>query len=76
MDRAASNYLGDGSTGAKLTALMEERGMSQRRLSALSGVSMATIKRMRSGDMVGSMHSWSMVMRALDADCNEFMKGE
>lgn len=59
-------------TGSKLIKLMREKGMSKKRLSRESGVSEATLRRMCCGNMVGSMHSWALVLDALDADYNDF----
>lgn len=63
-----------GTTGAKLTALMHERGMSQNAVAARAGVSVATLRRMRSGDMVGMLDTWARVLSALEADANDFVR--
>lgn len=59
-------------TGSKLVELMRAKGVSKKRLSRESGVSEATLRRMCCGNMVGSMHSWALVLDALDADYNDF----
>ena len=64
------------STGEKLTSLMREKGMGKRALAMKSGVSLATIRRMCSGDMRGSIYSWHRVLSVLGGDANEILRGD
>lgn len=75
-DDMSSRYMGDDSTGAKLTRLMADKGVSKNRLAAESGVSKSTIRRMCSGHRVGTFDSWARVLTALGADANEFMESD
>lgn len=71
---AANHDNAPGTTGAKLTALIRERGMSQRAVADAAGISVATLRRMRSGDMIGMLDTWARVLTVLDADANEFVR--
>lgn len=75
-DDMSSRYMGEDSTGARLSRLMAERGVSMNRLADESGVSKSTIRRMCRGHRVGTFDSWARVLPALGADANEFMESK
>lgn len=52
-------------TGARLTALMEERGVGVRELHRRTGVSITTIRKLRAGHLAGNLLTWALVSRAL-----------
>ncbi len=58
-------------TGQILETKMKERGYGKRRLARESGISYRTICRIISGDMVGSLHTWSMIARALECKISD-----
>lgn len=73
---AANRDNSPGTTGAKLSALMQERGMSQNAVAEKAGISVATLRRIRSGDMIGMFDTWARVLTVLDADANDFVRIE
>ena len=62
-------------TCGNLARLMEERGVSVRELSRRTGLSLASVRRLRRADMSGSLHTWALVARALECGVDELIRG-
>ena len=58
-------------TGESLSEAMRACGVSVADLARAAGLSEGTVRRMRSGDMVGSLHSWAMAADALGMTVGE-----
>lgn len=63
-------------TGARLTALMEEKGVGVRELHRRTGVSITTIRKLRAGHLEGNLLTWTLVSRALGVGVGYFMDEE
>lgn len=61
-------------TGARLTALMEEEGVGVRELHRRTGVSITTIRKLRAGHLEGNLLTWTLVSRALGVRVGYFIE--
>lgn len=62
-------------TGEALRRSMASRGYSSRRLSAESGVSESTIRRLMDTDMTGNLATWAALLAVLRDDINNILGG-
>lgn len=63
-------------SGDRLRLVMSEQRMSISKLSRLTGLSRSTIRRMRSGDLCGSLHSWLIVSNALGVPLDSILEDD
>lgn len=62
--------------GANLSAIMERRGVGVRALAADTGLSISTVRRLRSSKGGGNMRTWSRVAESLGVSVGEIVGGE
>ncbi len=62
-------------TAERLRAIMDERGVSVRHLSAVTGLSLSTVRRIRRCDMAGSLYTWDLVCRAVGCSVDDILGG-
>lgn len=61
---------------ARLVEVMSRRGVGVRRLASMTGLSLNTIRRLRSRDLTGSAYTWVLVADALEVDVSELLGGK
>lgn len=62
-------------TAERLRAIMDARGVSVRHLSASTGLSLSTVRRIRRCDMAGSLYTWDLVCRAIGCSIDDILGG-
>lgn len=60
-------------TSDVLVELMETKGVSVHGLANETGLSLATIRRLRRQNMVGSVYTWSLIAEALGVSLSELI---
>lgn len=63
-------------SGERLIEVMQERGFSINRLSAESGISGDTIRRMRKGNYVGYVDSWVRIANVMGVGLTDLLQDE
>lgn len=71
MGARANDYIGDGSTGAALKKALKSRGVSQARLSRITGLDESTVYRLCNGDRIGSLDTWMRISETLGMSIDE-----
>lgn len=61
-------------TNEALSRLMDERGVSVRDLARATGLSLASVRRLRAKDMSGNLHTWVLVADALGVKVDDVLK--
>ena len=62
-----------GSGGSRLLAVMEERGVSRRRLAKMTGLDCRTVSGICSGKREGNMATWRAIARALGCSLDDIV---
>ena len=60
-------------TGERLSEIMTEKGVSVRELARETGLSLASVRRLRRGRMEGNLYSWALVAKALGVSVDDFI---
>lgn len=70
----SNNNVDESSTGYKLRQALKDKGYTLQSAATKSGVSYATIQRMCSGDMIGTVAAWIKVSKAIGVSIAELVE--
>lgn len=69
----SNNKVDESSSGFKLRKAIKDKGYTMQSTATKSGVSYATIQRMCSGDMIGTIAAWAKVSDAIGVSLSELV---
>lgn len=67
---------GKTNAGARLSAIMERRGVGVRALAADAGLSISTVRRLRRSEGGGNMGTWARVAKSLGVSVGDLLGGD
>lgn len=72
----SNDHTGEGTTAYRLAKIMQEKGITDNKLSVDTGISYTTIRRVKSGDQIGFAATWKTICDYLGVGMDDIFGGE